>query len=805
MTPIEIAVKFAQLGYLVFPLYKGKNGVRSQPYGWSGNIVSADKLDKVIPATSDTAVVEAWAEQVRRKYKSEVIGFGILGDGCVIIDLDNKDGKNGSAEFSALAKKHSVPDPVMITRTKSNGFHLFYGRPTKYQNSYIKSMANILIGRDRYEGIDLRGNGGFVVGPEFLVDDLRDAEQGRYSMKSLTRPSELPLFPDKVLGKWVKTVTDDDLDRLTVLANIGGDDLVSAIHRGVFPEFVPKGSRNGSFFALISHMRFTNPIEVTRAACEKLAERVEEPETLSASVDLEKMLASAYGKEPGTPQEVAQTLIDAGLYQLTGFKGKLHYVILEDNPFISSRNPHDEMSMKTLLKRYEKGVENEKGKVSVLNPITVITKIITDDHRTDMIGFKPKSGDVFTLSDESGAKRFLNTYNPITIPVDYRDVEEDVWAEFVLLMTRLFGDEDSEDYQLGMDFMAWIIQHPQIKPCIAPFLMSVNRGVGKSLLFNVIASVMGTNKVGDLQARMVKLDEISGRFFDPSGCVINMIDEVQFSVHRNMRSESTAFWRHLKNLITAETVSVEIKGGMTYQCPNTAAVALAGNFGSFFPIEEFDRRIWIIDNNPPLLVMGTVDRLFDLVRRTGLKPSVRYQYVSTIRYELMKWKIKNDLSSMRAPMTDTKQELYENTLTDSEEWFVKHFKDPGNLFAFSAVVSQSAMEYVWTQCGRSEMRDSETFFRDLKRKGHIRPIRFKSGVSTSKQFTAPTIGMDGTMIKMDRRELLYTTRDHGSYDGASSEVVLEQFSQNCATIMRWKQRVMFQKRDQVVSGAMTGL
>ena len=122
MTPVEIASRFAQLGYLVFPLYKGKNGSRSQPYGWAGNLVSPDKIDKVIPATCDPTVVETWPKQVKAKYKSEVIGFGVLGDGCVILDLDNKDGENGSAEFSALAKKHSIPDPVMISMTKSSGF-----------------------------------------------------------------------------------------------------------------------------------------------------------------------------------------------------------------------------------------------------------------------------------------------------------------------------------------------------------------------------------------------------------------------------------------------------------------------------------------------------------------------------------------------------------------------------------------------------------------------------------------------------------------------------------------------------------
>ncbi|MFA5085700.1 MAG: primase-helicase family protein, partial [Candidatus Omnitrophota bacterium] len=544
-----------------------------------------------------------------------------------------------------------------------------------------------------------------------------------------------------------------------------------------------------SFFIFIGVLKSKGtPIEVTRRMCHELAKRVEDPETLSGSVDIEAMLKKAYILTPDNPYDVAVDLIDKGLFQVTGYKSSLHYVILEENPYIASRGLHDESAIKTLLLRYQKPQQNEKGKITQLNPMMHLTKIIGDENRVDLLGFKPNAGEVFTLHDEPGSKRFLNTYRPILIQSAPNDLNEDIWREFEILVERLFGDKDSDEYTMGMDFVSWIIQTPEIKPAIAPFIMSVNRGVGKSLFFNVLIAIMGTAKNGERQARLVKLDEITGRFFDPSGCIINLIDEVQFPVHRDTRRESTTFWRHLKNLITAETVSVEIKGGATYQIPNSAAVALAGNFGSYFPIEEFDRRLWIIDANPVQLELGTVDHLFDLVRRSALDPDDRNRYVSTLRYKLRHHKIVNDLSVMRAPMTATKQEMYENSLTDLEEWFVTHFRDPGNVFAFTPIISSSAMYYVYEQSGRN-MNDNQTFFRDLKRKGYIRPIKMKANVSTSRQFTVNIIGLDGSILRSDKREVLYTTRDHGQFDDIESEKITDMFRQNCATIGRYKQQM----------------
>ncbi len=794
MQPVEIALRFTELGYHVFPLYRGGNGQKLKPFGWAKNEVQdPEKLDKAIPATNEVLVVATWPDLVRKKYNSEVVGFGVLGLDCVIIDADAKDGKPGLTEFQQMIDYHGVPKPSMITVTKSGGLHLYYRRPDVLKDAYVKTIAGVVIGNTKFSAVDLRGNGGFVVGPEKLVEDLHDRQPGQYVMKGLKKYTDLPEFPTKVLNGWLRTHTGD-LDNLISLTP-QEDDYRSQIRRGQIPDFIPKGARNESFFLLANILKSKGvPVAAARQMMMLMAQKCEEPETLHESVDIEDILTRAYVVKKDSPYDVAVDLIDKGLFQLTNYKPKLHYVILEDNPYIASKTPHDEATMKTLLAKFQRTVQTDGGKSKIVNPMDVVPKIIHDENRADTMGFKPNSGTIFRMHNDPGSRRFLNTYRPVIIPDNDRGLDPTIWEEFIFLISRIFGEKGSDEYQLGLDFVAWLIQCPQIKPSIAPFIMSHRRGVGKSLFFNVIVQILGTSKDGERQGKITKLDELSGRFFNPANCVLNLIDEVQFPVHRDARKESVTFWRHMKNLITAETVSVEIKGGSTYQAPNSAALMLAGNSGGNFPIEEFDRRLWIVDNNPPILERGMCDKLFAIVKGLGAAPDDLVRFVQTLRYGLYKHEIKMELDAVRAPMTDVKREMFLNSITDVEEWYISHFEDHDSLFARTPVISKSAFFYVVSTSDPLRTskwkEDVEALFRDLKRRGYLRPIRNRSNNTLSRQFMVPMVSNDGKMHQGEKREVLYTTRDHGAFDALENNEVIHAYMQNAHTIKFFKGELM---------------
>jgi hypothetical protein len=803
---LDLAKQFSRSGFWVFPLGVSGRGPLIKPYGWAKNaVIDPSKVDKVIAATRDEGEIDLWPVLLKSKYDCMLGGFGVLGEGCVILDIDVKNNKPGFLEFDRLLKDFDVPPPTMMTVTKSGGLHAFYRRPEKFEKSYVKSMVSVVVDGKKYFSVDLRGNGGFVVGPDRLINSLNQWKNGIYATKGFVPVAELPLFPDKVLIQWTKSTMDKDLDGIISVAEEKKEDFRSKIRRGEVPDFIPKGARNESFFVFINVLKGKGvPIEVARQMCTLLAKSVEEPDSFEDSVDVESMIQRVYVMQANSPYDVAIDLINKGLFQLSNYKSAIHYVIMEENPYIISKNAHDERSMKTLLAKFQKNVTLEGGKSKLVNPLDVVIRVMHDENRVDSFGFKPNAGQVFSAHDDVGSKRYLNTFRPIPRPHKSEDRIDVVWKEFQFLVTRIFGYEGTAEYQLAMDFVAWLLQKPHIKPSISPFVTSLNRGVGKSLFFNVLIQILGINKRGERQARVAKVDEITGRFFDPTGCIVNLIDEVQFPVHRDSRKESVTFWRHLKNLITAETVSVEIKGGATHQLPNSAALMLAGNSGSYFPIEDFDRRLWIIDNNPPLLEKGAVDRLFSLVNGSAIEVDERRKYVSTLRYYLYEHVIKTDLAVIRAPMNDIKREMMLNSLTNMEEWFLVYFDNKDNMLAYNDIISISALMYVVeTEAPYGKWQEDPTsVVREMKRRGYIKPIRRQTVASMSRQFILNVVGPDGK-IRGQEKGMLYTTREHGKYDNMDSKDIVHLYNQNLHTIQahREKAKAAFRMMDKYVQEA----
>lgn len=786
----EFAKRFAQNGFYVFPTYKTKTSTYAKPYGWTGTPVREEgKQGLAIPATTHVIDIDSWDEQLKSKYKSELSGYGILGKGIVIFDIDIKDDKSGVANFDELRQLYNIPQATLIARSKSGGYHLFFKKPKKFKDSHIKSVASITIAGRRFEGVDVRGDGGYVQG------STTDGpwEQGLYALIKGSPSTPLVELPEELVQYLIAAHFGSDLDAMTAVGNsLKTSDVASVLRRGELPDTVPDGSRNESFFIYLSALKGKGlDRDTAKQLAHQLADRCENKETLWNSVNLEDMLDRIFEKTTENPYDIAIDMVQRGLYQLMNYKAKLTYIMPVDNPYILSKAAHDLGSMRELVSKYTRGVTGSDGKTRQVNPMDVAIRRIPDNQKADTIGYKPGAPDIFTMNDDPNGKRYLNMYQAPHVAASSAGIDIEIYErDFKLLISRVFGVEGSDEYQLGLDFCAWFLQYPELKCVIAPYIMSTNRGVGKSLLLNVLTRVFGVARDGERQARMVKLDDLSGRFFNPTGCLLNIVDEVQFAVHRNMRQETSQFWRHLKNLITADTVPVEIKGGGSFNVPNTAGLIMAGNKGGHFPIEELDRRVWIIDNNPPILERGTVDALFDIVLRSGtLNGSVKRQKgVDAIRFGLFNHSIKFGLDSIRAPMSDLKLEMMKASMTDFEEWLHDYFLDENNLMAASPIITRSMFVYmmqVSDQVTSERWRDdAEAMFRDAKRRGTFQPIKSNN---VTVQFTnIPHVSRNGDIIMPDRKEVLYTTREHGSMDNVKADIIRQSLFRNLHMIAKWK-------------------
>lgn len=133
----ESAIRYAKKGFKVFPL---------APQSKSKQVLKSWKEE----ATQDLSKIEQWWTQ--NPYYN--IGL-VTGGGLFVIDVDIKNNKNGFQSLQQHGKE--LPTTVKV-KTPSGGVHLYY-RAEKQ----ISNKVNL------YDGIDIRGEDGYVVAPPSMI------------------------------------------------------------------------------------------------------------------------------------------------------------------------------------------------------------------------------------------------------------------------------------------------------------------------------------------------------------------------------------------------------------------------------------------------------------------------------------------------------------------------------------------------------------------------------------------------------------------------------------------------------------
>ena len=181
--------------------------------------------------------------------------------------------------------------------------------------------------------------------------------------------------------------------------------------------------------------------------------------------------------------------------------------------------------------------------------------------------------------------------------------------------------------------------------------------------------------------------------------------------------------------------------------------------------------------------------------------SQRQRNVEAIRYGLRHHNIRISLDSVRAPMTDLKMEMMKASMTDIEEWLHDYFNDENNLMASAPVITRSMFVYmmqVSDQVTNERWRDdAEAIFRDARRRGAFQPVKSKN--ITIQFANVPHVSRNGDIIMPDRKEVIYTTRDHGSFDDMKSEHVRQALFRNLHMITRWKRESVVRAQKQAVN------
>lgn len=136
-------------------LHLARNGFRIFPLSPNSKVPPKD-LEWRKVATTDPDAIRAWWEAV----PSYNIGVA-AGAGTFIVDADTKDGKPGLESLEAL-EMCGLPTDSLRVATPSGGVHVYLRSDAPHRNSVDKMPE--------YRGIDIRADGGYVVGPGSTID-----------------------------------------------------------------------------------------------------------------------------------------------------------------------------------------------------------------------------------------------------------------------------------------------------------------------------------------------------------------------------------------------------------------------------------------------------------------------------------------------------------------------------------------------------------------------------------------------------------------------------------------------------------
>ncbi|UQA94187.1 bifunctional DNA primase/polymerase [Streptomyces halobius] len=179
------ALAAADRGYAVIPLTRGKlPAIRSPHHGQSGSPPCRGECGRLGHGVHDARTDPF---EVRRMFAAApwATGYGIA---CGVpphhligLDLDTKNGADGLTALQFLAQQHHFPVPPTISvLTPSGGRHLWLtGPPAPPVPNSVGRLA---------PGIDVRGAGGYLVGPGSLTT------RGRYVLApgAPSRPAPVP-------------------------------------------------------------------------------------------------------------------------------------------------------------------------------------------------------------------------------------------------------------------------------------------------------------------------------------------------------------------------------------------------------------------------------------------------------------------------------------------------------------------------------------------------------------------------------------------------------------------------------------
>lgn len=228
--PIDAAILYARRGWAVFPCHAA--GPVSGCSCVQAECPSPGKHPRVRgglhASSTDASTIRSWWARWPRANIGIRTGAA---SGLVVVDVDPRHG--GDATLAELESVHGALPPGRTVRTGSGGRHLYFRHP----GGLVRNDAGRVLGR----GIDLRGDGGYVIAPPSriaggayaltahggVIPDLPEWVLERLAARE-RRPEVTPATV-RAPSAWARAALDGELDRVRSAAEGRRNDTLNRV------------------------------------------------------------------------------------------------------------------------------------------------------------------------------------------------------------------------------------------------------------------------------------------------------------------------------------------------------------------------------------------------------------------------------------------------------------------------------------------------------------------------------------------------------------------------------------------------
>tara|TARA_R110000824_G_scaffold192006_3_gene373958 strand:- start:310 stop:2472 length:2163 start_codon:yes stop_codon:yes gene_type:complete len=490
------------------------------------------------------------------------------GGGLLVVDIDMKKGVDGEAAWAALGIKESA----FQVATPSGGRHLYYEVDEDVSNSASKIA----------EGVDIRGIGGYVVGP--------GSEVGGSQYTVINTGAKMMKAPKKLLALCLKTKPRDKSNHGLPVGELDLEEnkLRAKEYLDVARESIDGAGGDANAFGVAARVR---DMGVSEGAC------------------LDMMLGdwNARCQPPWTGDELAVKVKNAYAYAGSRIGVDTPEVQFADEPDSDDVVKRSLSAMDRMFQSY--------ALVTLGTSYLVIEEYANEEGRPVVETYGEKAFhmahvDKYYIDEETTKKIYLSrvwvmnekrrtyhgfTFNPKMIGPIGRKYNH--WRGFTYSPTNVGLDEAKKgcdkylrhirdvvcggnvvDYKWIMNHFAQMIQTPWKKPETA-MVVTGRKGAGKSLMFDVIGNLVRDNYVLTAEKRMML-----GNFNS------HMETVLVFQFEEAFWAGDKAAEGKLKLLITGKHHMIERKGYEPYMVGNFARIYITSNNDWVVPATVDERR-----------------------------------------------------------------------------------------------------------------------------------------------------------------------------------------------------------------------